>query len=463
MVGMKRSLCSSIFSSPVSAARQVRCKPTGRGPLGAALMMFVCLSLLLGSQSIASARQANDGREDRVKALMVQLHAPEVRTRRFAVRALGEMGPVAKSAVPMLAASVHRGGTSGEPDGELRSTAAWALGRIGAAAKETVPDLTAALDDEVSAVRASAAFALGYIGAEPDKVLPALSRALRDRDHEVRTSAGFALANIGKPAIPVLAAALSAKVSGVRRDAASALGCMSIQPASAVPALVAVLGDSSAEVRDTAVWTLKGIGSPAVPALITALHDKRSVVRGAVAVALGYIGVEARSAVPALRVARKDPVAAVRRKADTALMLTGTPAPSQEQEQAVQDAVFKYLFAYFNMRGSIKLAWVSFEVGKVSQAQLQRLRQAGIPARLESDETQAEYKALPPEAGVLSMKIASLRWMNGGYVLARVEAFTGERGNEGISVEHYAMLRVRRRNGKWKVLGTLGEWTIGDA
>jgi HEAT repeat protein len=60
-----------------------------------------------------------------------------------AARALGEVGPAAKEAVPALIAALK-----GMDDG-VRESAASALGRIGPAAREAIPALEAAARDGV--------------------------------------------------------------------------------------------------------------------------------------------------------------------------------------------------------------------------------------------------------------------------------------------------------------------------
>jgi HEAT repeat protein len=346
------------------------------------------------------------------------------------------------------------------PEPSTRNAAAHSLGSMGAAAKAAAPALIAALSDNVSAVRATAAFALGRIGADTDTVLPALGRALRDPDHDVRTNAGFALAAIGRAGVPVLAAALRDKASGVRKEAASALNGM--DPASlaapAVPALVVLLGDPDAEVCDTAIWALKNTGSAAVPALTKALGAQSWIVRLNAATALGYIGAEAKSAVPALRIALRDPQASVRKQVDTALTCIGTPAPSQQAEQAVQFAIFKYLSIHFSKNNGqdVKLCAVAIEGGQVSQALLQRLQRAGIPARLEGTWNETD---LPANSPILSITINSIRWMSRSHVIACVQVFESHNG-DAVSIENYAELRVRREQGRWTVLGTIGEWTV---
>jgi HEAT repeat protein len=63
-------------------------------------------------------------------------------------------------------------------DPEFRREAARALGQMGPEAKEAVPSLMAALKDEDRAVRIQAAHALGEIGPEAKAAVPALRESM---------------------------------------------------------------------------------------------------------------------------------------------------------------------------------------------------------------------------------------------------------------------------------------------
>ena len=76
---------------------------------------------------------------------------------------------------------------------DVRINAARALGEIGPEAKAAVPALIETLKDEEASVRSSAAFALSRIGLA---AVPALSEALKDEDRNVRGSAAVALDQI---------------------------------------------------------------------------------------------------------------------------------------------------------------------------------------------------------------------------------------------------------------------------
>jgi hypothetical protein len=97
-----------------------------------------------------------------------------------------------------------------------------------------------------------------------------------------------------------------------------------------VPALTEALGDSDAQVRQSAAAALVKIGHEAVAPLIDILGDTKKEVdlRANAAYVLGQIGAPARDALPALGKALKDHEADVRRRAAFAVARI-LPAPGE--------------------------------------------------------------------------------------------------------------------------------------
>ena len=232
-----------------------------------------------------------------------------------------------------------------DTDSDVRSIAAVTLGEIGPEAEDAVPILIKLLQDqdEEGFVRANAATALGKIGEGASKAVPALINALRDQDKYVRRDAAEALEKIGTPRtiktvkdryrvviplgwtgsedeVPALIQALQNENKDVRVNAVVTLG--QIESEDVVPVLIKALQDQDEWVRVNAAWTLGQRGksaSKAVPILIKALQDQDEWVRASAAMALGEIGESASKAVPALINALQDQDKYVRRYATGAL------------------------------------------------------------------------------------------------------------------------------------------------
>lgn len=105
-----------------------------------------------------------------------------------------------------------------------RAAAARILGELGPVAKDAVPDLQAALTDADKDVRRCAARALGDIGKASKPAVKALGKTLKDNDAPVRQASAYALGRIGDPAAkPLLEAAKKDTNEGVKRAAKDAL------------------------------------------------------------------------------------------------------------------------------------------------------------------------------------------------------------------------------------------------
>lgn len=221
--------------------------------------------------------------------------------------ALGEIGPQAHSAVPVLIHAMMN--KSQNPN--VRRNAAGALGEIGPGAKLAVPDLIEVLKDrqQDTYVRVAATKALGRIKAQASDVIPILTEALRDNENSIRRGAASALEQFGsnaKTAIPSLIEALNSDEDvSVREQVGSALGAIGSEADQVVPALIGALDDPNRGVRESMAKALGRFGpaaSSAVPFLIGCIRDvsggqedRANAIR-----ALGEIGPEARAAIPDL-------------------------------------------------------------------------------------------------------------------------------------------------------------------
>jgi HEAT repeat protein len=197
-------------------------------------------------------------------------------------------------------------------DPALNQYASSAFEVLGSEGEAAVPGLTQLLHHHDSQVRADAAQCLGEIEAGAKSAVGELSRALADKNDEVRSEAACALGRIhenGAQVVPLLIQDLTNNAPEVQAEIARALGPFGPEARDAVPLLLELLEGSSAgepaddRVRAAAASALGEIGeNPAtvVPALIATLRDQDVSVRREAVRSLGLLGDDAREAVPLL-------------------------------------------------------------------------------------------------------------------------------------------------------------------
>lgn len=201
-----------------------------------------------------------------------------------------------------------------------RAQAAKDLGRLGWLAREALPALVSTLNDNDCKVREAVAHAIGQMG--PD-ALPILSEMLNHKDKYVRRNAAWAMGKLGplaRPALNALCAALKDSDPRTASGIAQALGNIGADGADAIPALAEAMRGTNIVLCRLAAKALSQIGSPAVATLIAHLQHSDPFVRGESALAIGWMGPLARSAVPFL--------AQVVRGPKTASIRTPPPASS---------------------------------------------------------------------------------------------------------------------------------------
>jgi HEAT repeat protein len=125
----------------------------------------------------------------------------------------------------------------------LRTAAAEALAAVGAPAERAVAELVeAAMQDENAALRLQATCALGSIGRRADFVFPHLIHLLRSSKEEQRLATIRALGALGTDQAVARLEELLTDVNGnVAEEAALALGAIGPDARSAVPALLRML------------------------------------------------------------------------------------------------------------------------------------------------------------------------------------------------------------------------------
>lgn len=237
---------------------------------------------------------------------------PENLLRITAIAALGNIGlPARTLATPPLTQALQ------DPDPWVKLNATWALSEIGA----SVPLLShwlEALQHPDPNLRRSAAEVFQdsrsllrkVLGAEADNSTAAsLVIALKDDDSTVRNAASVALELLGTGALPGLVQALKAPEPIVRLEAAELVGNLGGAAQSAVPDLLALLGDTGRYVPPTS--NLYGLFLPPLAPVFLgsrqyppAPNNPDQLVRVNAAIALGKLS--DRSAIPALTTALKD-------------------------------------------------------------------------------------------------------------------------------------------------------------
>jgi HEAT repeat protein len=174
-----------------------------------------------------------------------------------------------------------------------------------------------ALDSDDQEMRRKAIFALGAIGPEAGVAVPKLAAMmLEDADFIVRGEASLALSKMApasEPAVPALAQALSDEHPVIRMNAATALFRLREKARAATPTLVKTIKDESNQtnlnafvvtVQEQMVLTLGRVSAgtdEGVPALTATLNDAvTNSMRRAATRALGFVGPDAKPALPLL-------------------------------------------------------------------------------------------------------------------------------------------------------------------
>lgn len=251
----------------------------------------------------AAARLIRDLRSaspQAVTALRVALEDKAPSVRREAAVSLRTTGDP-RANIPPLMSSL----SDAEP--RVREAVARTLGEFGAQARAARKPLEACLQDDDMLTRVAVAEALWKVGGDTDKALAALVGAIRDRD--VRWRAVMVIASMGEEgasAIPFLIAALGdASMHRPFRDAPLAATALGRIGKAAWPALLEACRSDDANTRCGAALALRDAGRVAGgnerTAMRELLGDRETPVRYAAALALIAMEEVDEALIPVLR------------------------------------------------------------------------------------------------------------------------------------------------------------------
>jgi len=270
-------------------------------------------------RAAAALGQIGPAAKDAIPLLDKATWALSLEVRLFAVDALGRIGPAARASVPtiMEQAFMSKDDPNYYEDLEsFRRLAAIAFGRMGSAAKDAVPELEKALKSGVSVYRVEAALALWKIARHKDAI-PALESVIKQGDDPGAYEAIMALSKVGpeaRSATGTLVDALGHSDSDVRRAAAKVLiglGPPVLKPVADLlssgnldsPESAAyVLGKILAKLRETTfhnrqldLAAFKAATQPVLlevaPALVDLLSHEREEVRQVASQSLAQMGI----------------------------------------------------------------------------------------------------------------------------------------------------------------------------
>ncbi len=151
------------------------------------LVLLLCIALL----SIGCRKKEEVSYQGKPLGMWIEmLEAPNPVTRHAAIKAVGEIGPEAKEAIPVLIETIRE---TRNRDKHMLLSCNYALLAMG---KEIVPYMIVLLKDDNWEMRRGSAWILGKVGPEAKDAVPALTKALNDPHPVVRRKAAESLQKI---------------------------------------------------------------------------------------------------------------------------------------------------------------------------------------------------------------------------------------------------------------------------
>ena len=372
-----------------------------------------------------------------VDALACALHDKEGNVQHEAAEALAKLGAAADRAVPTLAERLQSRAmyVDGHPGvcRPVAETVARALGAIGPSAKSALPALLDLLRDTQGTfdrygpddrcdnceARGAVAIAAARIAPHSDDLLCVLGQSLQD-DAWIRADVAVALALIGPKAQGQIPSLLRLARSNSDSGNALTFACAAVviesgetatpdkmlapvQMSECLSLLPRLSGEDHWALLRTALRRAGGLSRPAIPILIKMLEDPWTDRQDA-ALALAVFGPEARSAIPVLLAmlasnwgdSRQGAIAALRQIAseDSALLLAGLKHPQAEIRSGVVE-----LLRYFPGAVAVVTEALADPSARVRLAALQSLAKFKDSAK----------PAIPQIRGLLQAESRTLR------------------------------------------------------
>lgn len=258
-------------------------------------LLAIARDLHSGSASSAAAALRwidLDAAQEAMQSALQALQTADMNGKRRAAEILGNLGLLAKPAVPALMAATH------DADGLLRDRSLSALGYIGVPSAEIVPLLAAALSDPADHVRhaAMAAISFGLPSAAALLVIPALQRLEDDPTPAVRQLAHFTRERLERANLDV---ELKVAAHSLKRD---------VRDREYTLQRLAKLGPA---------------GAGALPEVTAQLTHESALIRYLAVQTIAEMGPAARASADALRARREDPEPLIRKSAEAALAALG--------------------------------------------------------------------------------------------------------------------------------------------
>ena len=301
---------------------------------------------MLGSSEREARREAayqlersGPGAKAALPALLKAINDEDRQVSTSALAAIAALGPAAQEGIPVLIEAMDSRKARGRDRRQVVLRSAFALSKIGPA---SVPPLIEAVKQDDMGLRIGGARALGGLGKQARDAVPVLIGLLADGRDPIREEVIAALGLIGPDAGPALVAALAD--GDARRRSGAALALAQIESAfheAATPVETQLVKETDAKVRAALFTALPKVGSApdrcvalllpgvtnddealrhaalnallssrpvraaAVPKLVALLKDNNPAVRERAARAIGRLGPEAASALPALLAATR--------------------------------------------------------------------------------------------------------------------------------------------------------------